>query len=91
MNAPVQNPLYRARLAVTSRSQGGVSLFVEVAASTGQCEWLWEYRNVEKWNPLTRNELRLYYYEFQGDAWRIDPNNPPLCVVVVCPQAEATS
>lgn len=84
---------YRARLAVTSRSQGGVSLFVEPSdgSATGDCDWLWEFRNVEKWNPLTRNEMQLYYYEYQGDAWRLDSNNVPPCVIGICPQAEAAS
>ena len=91
---------YRARLNVSSVSiangqagQGAVELYVEASevpgiAAEGECDWLWIYRNVENWNPLTRNELRLYYYEYQGTAWRIAPNNPPPCVVAICPKSE---
>lgn len=82
---------YRARMVITTRDQGGVSLFVEPSdgVASGDCDWRWEFRNVEKWNPFTRNEMRLYYYEFDGSAWRFDPDNQPPCVVVICPKYTA--
>lgn len=86
---------YRARLNIEEDATFGIQATLTVEPSdgsaSGDCDWLWIYKPVETWNPLTRNEMRLYYYEYQGDAWRIDTDNQPPCVVGICPQAEAGS